>query len=170
MSSQDHPYLRSGRYIWSGVTILLTPVYKRNCINGTREHIFAVSSILQNERDHGLPLALAFLDLENAFVSVSHKLIHWHAFAHQEKFTATLAACTPRSQHMLPKSTGLLRWHTFSINFLLVFNPILEATHWGTKWEFPEAGSRSPCHPGRISILFGMKVPPLSPWGHTSQK
>ena len=29
-------------------------------VNGTLEHIFAVSAILQNARDHGLPLAMTY--------------------------------------------------------------------------------------------------------------
>ena len=40
------------------------------------EHIFAVSAIIQNAIQHGLPLSLTFLDLENAFGSVSHDLIN----------------------------------------------------------------------------------------------
>ena len=45
-------------------------------VNGTMEHIFAVSAIIQNAIQHGLPLSLTFLDLENAFGSVSHDLIN----------------------------------------------------------------------------------------------
>ena len=44
-------------------------------INGTMERIFTVSAIVQNALQHGLPLAMTFLDLENAFGSVSHELI-----------------------------------------------------------------------------------------------
>ena len=42
-------------------------------INGTMEHIFSVSAIVQNALQHGLPLAMTFLDLANAFGSVSHE-------------------------------------------------------------------------------------------------
>ncbi len=36
-------------------------------INGTMEHIFALSSLLENAFKHGLPLTVTFLDLKNAF-------------------------------------------------------------------------------------------------------
>ena len=41
-------------------------------INGTMEHIFSVSAIVQNALQHSLPLAMTFLDLENVFGSISH--------------------------------------------------------------------------------------------------
>ena len=44
-------------------------------INGTMEHIFAVSAIVQNALQNGLPFAMTFLDLQNAFGSISHDLI-----------------------------------------------------------------------------------------------
>ena len=40
-------------------------------INGTMERIFAVSAILQNAMNLGLPLAQTFLDLKNTFGSIS---------------------------------------------------------------------------------------------------
>ena len=44
-------------------------------INGTMEHIFAISAIVQNAMENGLPLSITFLDLANAFGSISHQLI-----------------------------------------------------------------------------------------------
>ena len=44
-------------------------------INGTKEHIFAVTAMIQNAIHHGLPIAITFLDLANAFGSISHQLI-----------------------------------------------------------------------------------------------
>ena len=44
-------------------------------INGTVERVFAITSILDNGIQHGLPLALTFLDLKNAFGSIAHPLI-----------------------------------------------------------------------------------------------
>ena len=44
-------------------------------INDMMEHIFIVSSIVQNAIQHGLPLALTFVNLENIFGSISHQLI-----------------------------------------------------------------------------------------------
>ena len=39
------------------------------------EHIFAIRVIVQNAIDSGLPLAMTFLNPENAFESISHQLI-----------------------------------------------------------------------------------------------
>ena len=44
-------------------------------VNGTVEHVFAIASILDNAIQQGLPLALTFLDLKNAFCSIAHPLI-----------------------------------------------------------------------------------------------
>ena len=44
-------------------------------INGTFEHIFSVSAILDNNLLHHLPLAMTFIDLKYAFGSVSHSYI-----------------------------------------------------------------------------------------------
>ena len=44
-------------------------------INGTVEHVFAITSILDNAIQQGLPLALTFLDLKNAFGSIAHPMI-----------------------------------------------------------------------------------------------
>ena len=41
-------------------------------MNGTMEHIFALSAIVQNAIDHGLPIAVTLLDLKNAFGSIFH--------------------------------------------------------------------------------------------------
>ena len=39
------------------------------------EHIFTLSAIVQNAIHHGLPMALTYLNLKNAFGSVSHRHI-----------------------------------------------------------------------------------------------
>ena len=44
-------------------------------INGTTEHIFTTTAIIDNTIQHGTPLAITFLDLQNAFSSVAHTLI-----------------------------------------------------------------------------------------------
>ena len=41
-------------------------------INGTVEHAFAITSILDYAIQRGLPLALTFFDLKNAFGSIAH--------------------------------------------------------------------------------------------------
>ena len=40
------------------------------------EHIFAVQSIFDNAPRNSLPIALTFIDLRNAFGSVTHQYIH----------------------------------------------------------------------------------------------
>ena len=44
-------------------------------INGTMEHIFSLSTIVDNARTNKLPLSLTFVDLRNAFGSVAHAYI-----------------------------------------------------------------------------------------------
>ena len=44
-------------------------------VNGTAEHIFTTTAIIDNAIQHGSPLVVAFLDLQNAFGSVAHVLI-----------------------------------------------------------------------------------------------
>ena len=44
-------------------------------VNGTMEHIFALTSTLEHARSSGLPLTISFLDLKIAFGSISHLLI-----------------------------------------------------------------------------------------------
>ena len=39
------------------------------------EHVFTITSILDNAIQQGLPLALTFLDLKNVFGSIAHALI-----------------------------------------------------------------------------------------------
>ena len=43
-------------------------------INGTAEHIFTTTAILDNAVQHGSPLIVTFLDLQNTFGSVAHEL------------------------------------------------------------------------------------------------
>ena len=40
------------------------------------EHTFAMSAILEHARSNGLPVAITFVDLRNAFGSIAHGLIH----------------------------------------------------------------------------------------------
>ena len=45
-------------------------------VNGCTEHVFAIQAMVQNAMEHSLPLALSFIDLKNAFGSISQlKLI-----------------------------------------------------------------------------------------------
>ena len=45
-------------------------------VNGTFEHIYAINAIPDNAKVNHLPVSITFIDLKNAFGSVSHKLIH----------------------------------------------------------------------------------------------
>ena len=42
-------------------------------MTGIDEHTFAVTAVIQNAVHHGLPIAITFLDLANAFGSISHE-------------------------------------------------------------------------------------------------
>ena len=44
-------------------------------VNGCIEHVFAIQSMLVNAMEHSLPLTLSFIDLKNAFGSISHAYI-----------------------------------------------------------------------------------------------
>ena len=44
-------------------------------VNGCIEHVFAIQSMIINAMDHSLPLSLSFIDLKNAFGSISHNYI-----------------------------------------------------------------------------------------------
>ena len=43
-------------------------------VNGCIEHVFAIQSMVINVMDHSLSLSLSFIDLKNAFGSISHTL------------------------------------------------------------------------------------------------
>lgn len=53
-------------------------------MNGVMEHTLSVNAILQDARDNGLPLANTFVDLRNAFGSISHRLLK-DMLSHVEK-------------------------------------------------------------------------------------
>ena len=55
--------------------MLMRPKFADPCLK-VPEYNFAVSAIVQNTMDHGLHLALTFLDLKNAFRSVSNMPIN----------------------------------------------------------------------------------------------
>jgi len=44
-------------------------------INATMEHIFTVSTLIDHARSNGLPVSMTFIDLRNAFGSISHQLV-----------------------------------------------------------------------------------------------
>ena len=44
-------------------------------INRAVEHIFTITAMIEHARSNGLPLTLTFIDLRNAFGSISHSLV-----------------------------------------------------------------------------------------------
>ena len=108
-------------------------------INGTMEHIFATSAIIQNAVQNGLPLSVTFLDLKNAFVSVPHQLIY-DMLSHiqlplevRSYISSVYSQLTARivtkngSTPSFPISRGVFQGDTMSpLIFLITFNPIIQ--------------------------------------------
>ena len=108
-------------------------------INGTMEHIFSVSAIIQNAIEHGLPLAMTFLDLENAFGSVSHELILdmlVHCNLPQEVISYIASLYSKLTAYVKTRKwstdkfkigRGVFQGDTLSpLIFLIAFNPIIQ--------------------------------------------
>ena len=108
-------------------------------INGTMEHIFATSSIVQNALHHGLPLSVTFLDLKNAFGSVSHQLIADmldHVGVPMQLGSYISSAYSQLSAYVVSKKwstptfsihRGVFQGDTLSpLIFLIAFNPIIQ--------------------------------------------
>ena len=107
-------------------------------VNGTYEHIFTLSAIIENAKQNGLPINITFLDLRNAFGSVSHKLIAdmlqlaklpppfinyvQNCYSLLEGFVETKFWSTPT----FPIRRGIFQGDTLSpVIFLLIFSPIV---------------------------------------------
>ena len=108
-------------------------------INGCVEHIFSICSILDNAIQHELPLAMSFLDLKNAFGSISHSLMHdildyiklptdfvSYITKSYSQLSATIKTknwCTP----IFKIERGVFQGDTLSpLIFLAAFNPLIE--------------------------------------------
>ena len=108
-------------------------------VNGTMEHIFAVSALISHARSNGLPVSMTFLDLRNAFGSISHKLVmdilaHLmiptcvqryiaDAYAHLQAYVHT----NEGSSQPFPITRGVFQGDTMSpIIFLMAFNPVIK--------------------------------------------
>jgi len=108
-------------------------------INGTIEHIFTVTSIIEHACSNGLPLTMTFVDLRNAFGSIAHQLVAdilshllvpppviryiTDVYHHLKAFVSTKHWSTP----IFPITRGVFQGDTMSpIIFLMVFNPILK--------------------------------------------
>ena len=79
-------------------------------INGTMEHIFTVSTLIDHAQSNGLPVSTTFTDLCNAFGSISHQLVS-DILAHL-KIPECVRLCvkmlTPICKHMCPLRNGQL--------------------------------------------------------------
>ena len=114
-------------------------------ITGTYEHIFALNAILDQAIEQKRDLSISFLDLKNAFGSVSHSLIFeilYHlqiplqvtnyikdCYSRLRGYVQTKSWTTPK----FPISRGVFQSDTLSpIIFLTTFSPILLLIQ---KWE-----------------------------------
>ena len=97
--------------------------------NGTMEHIFAMSAIIQNACAHIAPLAVTFLDLKNTFGSVFHSLIR-DMLAHIKFPPEIYSYIKNWFASSFPISKGVFKGDTLSpLIFLMAFNPVLAAAH-----------------------------------------
>ena len=104
-------------------------------VNGTMEHIFTTTSIIEHAKRNGLPVSISFLDLKNAFGSVSHKLISdilYHiklptSVRDYINNTYSKLQAFEWSTELFPITRGVFQGDTMSpIIFLLTFNPIIQ--------------------------------------------
>ena len=109
-------------------------------INGVMKHIFCVNSIISHAKENGLPLAMTFIDLKNAFGSVPHDLnlirdvlsaikvpseIQQYISNVHSQLTGSFNTKHWSSQQF-PISRGVFQGDTLSpIIFLLAFTPII---------------------------------------------
>ena len=108
-------------------------------ISGTMEHILATTAILENAKSLGLPLNITFLDLSNAFGSISHQLIN--DMLKYVKVPNAVSSYVTNAYSQLKAFTHSRTWNTdlFSIKqgvfqgdtlsptiFLLCFQPIIQ--------------------------------------------
>ena len=111
-------------------------------INGTMEHIFSLSAIVDNARTNKLPLSLTFVDLRNAFGSVAHAYIkdimsyvklptevQFYVSALYANLSAYISTKQWKTQSF-SIGRGVFQGDTLSpLIFLLAFNPIIQAIH-----------------------------------------
>ena len=111
-------------------------------INGTTEHIFTTTAIIDNAIQHGSPLAVTLLDLKNAFGSVAHALIadilkHIRLpsglISYITDAYSKLSAVVKTKEWKTPPfaiKRGMFQGDTLSpAIFLTVFNPLVELTN-----------------------------------------
>ena len=107
-------------------------------INGTMEHIFSLSAIVDNARSNKLPLSLTFMDLRNAFGSVAHTkdILNYVKLPNEvqsyvSSLYANLSAYIATKQwktSCFSIGKGVFQGDTLSpLIFLLAFNPIIQS-------------------------------------------
>ena len=102
------------------------------------EHMFSMSAILEHARSNGLPVAITFVDLRNAFGYIAHGLIHDTLEAlkvpvqvrkYIQDLYAQLKATIRTWQWSSPEFSvqrGVFQGDTLSpIIFLVTFSPII---------------------------------------------
>ena len=108
-------------------------------INGMVEHMFAITSILDNAIQQGLPLVLTFLDLKNAFGSIAHRLIR--DMLNHNKFPSQVISYIMSGYSKLSATVKTKEWTSLPFNikrgvfqgdtlspliFLVAFNPLIQ--------------------------------------------
>jgi len=108
-------------------------------IYGTMEYIFTVSTLIDHARSNGLPVSMTFIDLRNAFGSISHQLVSdilahlkipecvrlyvKDAYTHLQAYVSTKEWSTP----YFPITRGVFQGDTMSpMIFLMSFNPVIK--------------------------------------------
>ena len=96
-------------------------------INGTVEHFFTITAMIEHARLNGIPLTLTFVDLQNAFGSISHRLVvdilaHLRIpssvviqdmFDHLQAFVSTKRWSTP----LFPITRGVFQGDTYVTHY-----------------------------------------------------
>ena len=111
-------------------------------VNGYMEYVFAVQSIISNAQEHSLPFVMSFVDLWNAFGSISHSyindIIHFVKLPPPPEFTnyvnnlySSLSAQISTKDWItesFPIQRGVFQGDTLSpLLFLIAFNPMIQS-------------------------------------------
>ena len=103
---------------------------------GTAEHIFTTIAIIDYAIQHGSPLVVTFLNLQNAFGSVA-QFDHRHFYSYQttrqtdheylQRLLQAHCVCETENPYLFKIKRGTFQGDTLSpVIFLTVFNPLIE--------------------------------------------